>query len=78
MPTKTKKQTINIPINGLTFLRKNEKNGKAVCEVDFDLLEQVNKPNMIDLMVREARKEYKTGKTKGFTDAESLIADLKS
>lgn len=74
----TKQATINIPLNGLTYLRGNEKNGRAVCEIDIDLLKRINRPNMIDLMVAEAREEYKAGKTKGFTDAESLLADLES
>lgn len=74
MPTKT----INIPINGLTYIRKNEQNGKAVCEVDIDLLKKINQPNLIDQMVAEARAEYQAGQTKGFTDMDKLIADLKS
>ena len=74
MPVKT----INIPINGLTYLRKNEQTGKAVCEIDIDLLKKINQPSLIDQMVAEARAEYEAGQTKGFTDMDALIADLNS
>ena len=73
-----KQATINIPLNGLTFLHRNEKNGRAVCEIDIKLLDEANRPNMIDLMVAEAREEYKAGKTRGFTSTKELLEHLNS
>jgi len=78
MPTTTKEPMINIPIAGLTYLNKDEKSGKAICAIDVELLTDANKPNMIDMMVAEAREEYDAGKTKGFTSAKELIDHLNS
>ncbi|OIO50031.1 MAG: hypothetical protein CO042_03355 [Parcubacteria group bacterium CG_4_9_14_0_2_um_filter_41_8] len=78
MPTATKEKTINIPANGLTLLETNEQTGKAICEVNLRELYKINPPNMIDMMVAEAREEYRAGKTKGFTDVHALIDELKS
>lgn len=82
MPTKTmyadKRTIINIPLSGLKCLNKNKKNGKAICEIDVALLNKANRPNMIDLMVAEARAEYKTGKTRGFSSAQELLDYLNS
>ena len=70
--------TIAFPLTGLRPLYRSQLGKTLVIEVDVDSLKKVNEPNTIDEMVAEARLEYYTGQTDGFTDTEELIKYLES
>ncbi len=78
MSLKTKKKiaAVTLPLTALKCLYKSSRGKKIVCEIDLASLKKVNQPNTIDEMVAEARLEYFTGKTKGFSDTKKLIACL--
>lgn len=70
---KIKSKTITLPLKGLKCLYKSEERKIMVCEINIELLKQVNHPTTIDEMAAEARIEYFAGKTKGFTSTKKLI-----
>ncbi len=77
--TKTKyPATISFPITCLRPLYSSNRGKKLVIEVDVNSLKKVNEPSTIDEMVAEARLEYYSGKTKGFTDTKQLMSYLDS
>ena len=77
MPTPTKEKTINIPVNGLTLVGRNEENGKAVCEVDLNDLRQINEADVVDMLIRDAQSDYKAGNYKTADNTADLISDLR-
>jgi len=77
MPTATKEKTINIPINGLTWVGTNEKNGRAICEVDIGALRQINEAEIIDILLHDARADYQAGNYKTAHSADELISELR-
>ena len=76
MDTPTKPASVNIPLTAMKFLYRGSPTKTLVCEIDIDALKEVNEPNTIDEMVAEARLEYATGRTQGFTDTNALVAHL--
>lgn len=79
MPIKIKKPSIiSFPLASLKLLYSGKRGQKQtiVFEADVNTLKTVNEPNTIDEMVAEARLEYYSGKTKGFTDTKKLMANL--
>ncbi len=78
MSTETKQQTITIPVTGLTYLHKSERNpDRMVCEIDMALLGTVNEQDVIDMMIREAQRDYEAGNYKTAHNADELIAGLR-
>ena len=75
MPTQHNKikqpATVTFPLTSLRSLYSNKHSKTLVFEVDINSLKSVNEPNTIDEMVAEARLEYYTGQTKGFTDTKN-------
>jgi hypothetical protein len=69
---------VSFPLTSLKPLYSSNRGKTLVLEVDVSSLKKVNEPNTIDEMVAEARLEYYSGKTKGFTSAEALIKELRS
>ena len=71
---KTSQATITFPLTALRYRHKrNARNKKVIFEVDIQALRKVNNPKTIDDMVAQARLEYFSGQTKGFTDAQKLM-----
>lgn len=78
MKTKTRKKTaVSIPLDAVKCLYTTDNGDKIVCEINVKTLKKANKPNTIDEMVSEARIEYHTGKTKGFSNTKDLLKFLK-
>ena len=67
---------MTIPLTAMKYLYRNEPRKKIVCEIDIEALGEVNGPDTIDEMIAEARLEYASGKTRGYTDMHTLVADL--
>jgi len=78
MRTKTKRAAVTLPLTALKYLYRSARGKKLVVELDVDSLKKVNEPSTIDEIVAEARMEYHSGKTKGFTDTKKLMDYLES
>lgn len=78
MPIKTKPAAVTLPLTAIKYLYSPVRGEKLVVELDIKSLKKINEPNTIDEMVAEARLEYHSGKTKGFTDTKKLMAHLES
>lgn len=78
MRTKTKLATVALPLTAIKYLYTPTRGKKLVVELDVNSLKKVNEPNTIDEMVADAKLEYYSGKTKGFTDTKKLMAFLES
>lgn len=76
--TKTSQRTVTFPITALKYLYKRARGKKIVFEIDLAALQKKNRPNLIDQMVAEARREYAAGKTKSFTSPSALLKELRS
>ena len=76
--TKTKPAVVTLPLTAFKYLYSPIRGKKLVVELDINSLREVNEPNTIDEMVAEARLEYYSGKTKGFTSTKKLMAYLNS
>lgn len=77
--TKTKKPAlVTLPLTAFRYLYSPTRGKKLVVEIDLNSLKKVNEPNTIDEMAAEARLEYYSGRTKGFTDAKKLTTYLKA
>ncbi len=77
--TKTKKSAVvTLPLTAFKYLYSTARGKKLVIELDVNSLKKVNEPNSIDEMVAEARLEYHSGKTKGFTDTKKLLRYLEA
>lgn len=69
--------TVNLPLTGLKPLYRSNQGKTLVFEIELADLKRVNEPTTIDEMVAEARLEYFSGKTKGFSDTKKLMSYLK-
>lgn len=78
MRVKTKPAVVTLPLTAIKYLYSPARGKKLVVELDINRLKKVNEPNTIDEMVAEAKLEYYSGKTKGFTDTKKLMAYLKA
>lgn len=76
MSTQTMPAAISFPLTSLKPLYSSKRGKKLVVEVDIASMKKVNDPSTIDEMVAEARIEYYTKKTQGFTDMTKLIRHL--
>ena len=73
-----KSAVVNVPLTAFKYLYSTEGGKKLIVELDVNSLKKVNEPNSIDEMVAEARLEYYSGKTKGFTDTKKLMHYLEA
>jgi hypothetical protein len=48
-----------------------------VCEIDFDNLKRVNASKTLDEIISESKLDYALGDYKTFTNAKSLLRELK-
>ena len=69
---------ITLPLSAVKCLSKISQKNKIICEINLSSLKKANNKETIDSMAEEARLEYLTGKTKGFTSAKKLIQHLES
>ena len=69
---------LKLPLLGMKPLYHNRAAKTLIIEVNIDALEEANAPSTIDEMVAEARLERAMGRTQSFTNADDLIADLRS
>lgn len=77
MKARKKTAAFHLPFSAVKYLYKSAHGKKIVCEIDVAALRTLNEPHTIDEMFAEARFEYATGKTKGFSDTKKLLAYLK-
>lgn len=79
MPINTRQTAaLKLPLTGIKCLYRSQGGKKLVVELDIKSLKGLNKPITIDEMVAEARLEYFTGMTRGFTDTKSLMNFLEA
>ena len=69
---------INIPLSALRCILSYPKDNKVICEIDTNSLRSENAPGTLDEIINDARIDYALGNCKTFTNAEDLIAHLKS
>ncbi len=79
MDSQTPRAGISVPYEAIHCLYRNGLDHKVVCEIDIDMLKQVNASVTIDEIVAEAEFDYATGKASGpFTSADDLMKSLGS